>query len=70
MVGQRPMALFDTDRWTIDEDNKLYWDGKPIVTEEKLIFQKRVNGAIYLTAGSTAFYALIEFLKFLGYGVK
>ncbi len=66
MPEQRPMSIFDTQQWTIDENNKLYWNGKLVVTEEKLVFQKRVNGAIYLTAISTAVYALVEVLKFIG----
>lgn len=66
MPEQRPMSIFDTQQWTIDENNKLYWNGKLVVTEEKLVLQKRVNGAIYLTAISTAVYALVEVLKFIG----
>lgn len=51
----------------IDENNMLYWDGKPIVTEEKLVFQKHVNWAIYLTAGYTAVYSLVEVLRFINF---
>ena len=54
------------EKLLIDENNMLYWDGKPIVTEEKLVFQRNVNGAIYLTAIATAVYSLVEVLTFFG----
>jgi len=70
MPEQRPMSLFDTNKWTIGVNNKLYWDGKPVVTEDKIVLQKSLNVAVYLTAASTAVYALVEVLKFLGYGAR
>lgn len=71
MPNLKKISMYDMDeKLLIDENNMLYWDGNPIVTEEKLVFQKHVNWAIYLTALSTAVYAFIEVLKFLGYGAR
>lgn len=58
----------DLDRLGIDEENNLYWDKKPLVTEEKITLQKWVNFAIVIGAGSTLILAIIEVLKFFGYG--
>ena len=67
MPNLKKISMYDMDKkLLIDENNMLYWDGKPIVTEEKLVFQKHVNWAIYLTAISTAFYSLVEVLNYLG----
>jgi hypothetical protein len=68
MPKLRAISLGETEKIQLDEDNKLHWDGKPIVTEERLVFQKRINGAVYLTALSMLVYAFVEVLKFLGYG--
>jgi hypothetical protein len=70
MSKLRTISLGETDKLKLDEENKLYWDGKPIVTEEKLVLQKHINWAVYLTAFSTAAYALVEVLKLFGCGTR
>lgn len=64
MPELRTISIYESQKIQLDENNKLYWDGKPLVTEERLVFQKRINWAIYLSAISTAVYALIEVLKY------
>ena len=67
MPNLKKISMYDMEeKLLIDENNMLYWDGKPIVTEEKLVFQRNVNGAIYLTAIATAVYSLVEVLTFFG----
>ena len=68
MPTLKKITMHDMDaKLLIDENNLLYWDGKPIVTEERLVFQKHINWAVYLTAFSTAVYSLIEVLRFFGF---
>jgi hypothetical protein len=70
MPNLRTISIYESQKIQLDENNKLYWDGKPLVTEERLVFQKRINWAIYLTAISTAVYALIEVLKYFGCAIR
>lgn len=62
------IGMEDLDRLGIDEENKLYWDNKPLVTEEKITLQKWVNFAIVVGALSTFILAAIGLLKYWGYG--
>jgi hypothetical protein len=59
------ITLGDFGHMGVDENNKLYWDGQPVVTEEKITLSKWVNFAIILGAGSTFFYALVTVLAYL-----
>jgi hypothetical protein len=52
----------------LDEDNRLYWNGKPIVTEERITLAWWVNVSAVLTGASTFTLAVIELLRFLGLG--
>jgi len=65
-----PIKIRELEKLGVDENNKLYWDGRPIVTEEKLKFQWWVNVSIVIGSFSTLTYAIIEVLKFIGYGCR
>lgn len=69
MPNIETIGMEDLDRLGIDEENNLYWDRKPLVTEEKITLQKWVNFAIVIGAVSTLCLAIIETLRFLGYSV-
>ena len=49
----------------VDENNRLYWAGKPIVTEERIVLSRWVNIAIALGALATVTLAIIEVLRYL-----
>lgn len=68
MPEVKRVSLADLDRLGIDENNKLYWDNLPLVTEEKITLQKWVNFAIVIGAVSTFAIAILDLLKFGGYG--
>ena len=48
------------------KSHRLYWNGQPVVTEEKIKLSKLVNSFIILGAGSTFFYAIVTILAYLG----
>ena len=52
-------------RMGVDENNKLYWNGQPIVTEEKIKLSSWVNISIIIGAISTALYAIATVLDYL-----
>jgi len=51
----------------IDEHGKLYWNGKVIVTEQKITLQWWVNLSIIVASVSTLLLAGIACLQFLNY---
>ena len=53
-------------RLGVDENNRLYWDNKPLITEERLTLALWVNGALIVGAGSTFVLALLDVLRFFG----
>lgn len=63
------MAKFNTitleqlDRLGVDESGKLYWDGKPVVTEEKISLQWWLNAAAISGALSGVVLAVVEVIK-------
>ncbi len=68
MPNVKTITLEQLDRLGIDEANKLYWDGKPLVTEERIVLARWVNIAVVVGAAATALTVVVEILKFLGYG--
>lgn len=68
MAEIKTITLDELDRLGVDDRNNLYWDKKPLVTEEKITLQKWVNFAIVIGAGSALASAIVEVLKFCGYG--
>lgn len=68
MPSVRPITIDELERLGIDGSNNLYWDNLPIVIEERVTLQKRVDIAIILGAGATLATAVVEVLRFCGYG--
>ncbi len=62
-----PITIGELEKLAVDKNNKLYWDGRPIVTEEKIKLQGWVNVSIIICSFSTLIYTIIEVLKFIGY---
>jgi len=54
----------------IDENCKLYWNKKEILTKQKITLQWWVNIGIILAAASTLALAVLALLQLLGYGAK
>lgn len=59
----------ELDNPGIDENNKLYWNERPLLIEETIHLQRWVNVSIVLSAVSTFVLGVIELLRFCGYGV-
>jgi hypothetical protein len=64
MPNIKTISLDELDRLGIDELNNLYWDKKPLVTEEKITLQKWVNFSIIVGAASTFILAVMEVMKY------
>jgi len=54
----------------IDEDYKLYWNKKEILTKQKITLQWWVNLSIIVAAASTLALAVLALLQLLGCGAK
>jgi hypothetical protein len=65
MAKIHPITFGNIEHLGVDENNKLYWDGQPIVTEEKIKLAKWVNISIIIGAISTALYAIVSVLAYL-----
>lgn len=55
----------DTGRLGVGSDNRLYWDGKPVVTESRLGFttlQKFGAGVTVIAAALGGIYALLKII--------
>ncbi|MDP2002904.1 MAG: hypothetical protein Q8J86_08230 [Desulfurivibrionaceae bacterium] len=68
MPNIKTITLDQLDRLGIDETNKLYWDGKPLVTEERIVLARWVNIAVIVGAVAALITAVVEALKFFGFG--
>jgi hypothetical protein len=44
MPELRTISIYESQKIQLDENNKLYWDGKPLVAEERLVFQNALTG--------------------------
>ena len=49
----------------VDENNKLYWDGQPIITKQKITLEWWVSMSVIIASISTLGLFGIELLKFL-----
>lgn len=65
MPKVRGITFDELDKLGVDETNRLYWDGKPVVIEERLTLAWWVNVAVLVSALSTLTLAVLEGLKFL-----
>lgn len=68
MPTVRGISYDDLGRLGVDEDNRLYWDGRPVVVQERLALAWWVNVAVVVGALSTLALATIEALRFCGLG--
>ncbi len=50
---------------SIDQDNKLYWNNKAIVTEQKIKLDLWVNVSIIFASVSTIIIAIVTLLQYL-----
>lgn len=64
MSNVRPVSLEQLDKLGVDEDNRLYWNGQPVILEEKLTLQWWINVSAVLGALSGVTLAVIEVLRF------
>lgn len=53
-----------TGEFGVGEDGKAYWNGKPIVTEEKVVLQLWVNIALIVTAAAVIVQAMFAGLSY------
>lgn len=60
----KPMTIDQTLLLGVDEKNHLYWDNKPVITEEKIKLHWPVNIAIIFGSLSTLALATIEILRY------
>jgi hypothetical protein len=66
MAKIHPIDFKNIGHLGVDDNNKLYWYGQPIITEEKIKLAKWVNISIVIGAISTALYAFVTILDYLG----
>ncbi|MEN3070125.1 hypothetical protein [Uliginosibacterium sediminicola] len=60
----RSINIDELDKIGVDENNKLYWDGRPIVVEERITLQWWVNLSAIAGALSGVTLAVIEVLRY------
>jgi hypothetical protein len=67
MADSSPITIQQLGRLTDDDsNNKLYWDGKPVVTEQQVILTKLTTFAVFSGGVGTLLLAVLEVLKFFG----
>lgn len=70
MPDIKTITIKQLDRLGIDGQNKLYWDGKPLVTEERIVLARWVNVSVVIGSASTLLIAVVEALRFFGFGAR
>ena len=65
MVTIHPITFNDIGKLGVDENNQLYWQGKPIVTKERIVLEWWVNLAAIVAAFSTLGSFIIGLLKYI-----
>jgi hypothetical protein len=60
----RSISIDELDKIGLDENNKLYWEGHPVVIEEKITLQWWVNLSAIAGALSGITLAVIELLRY------
>ncbi len=70
MSNVKTITIGQLDRLGVDGQNRLYWDGKPLVTEERIVLARWVNVSVVVGSASTLLVAVVEVLRFLGLGVR
>ena len=64
MSKVRSITIGELDKIGVDENNKLYWEGRPIVVEEKITLHWWVNCSAIAGALSGVTLAIIELLRY------
>lgn len=64
----RPITLNELDHLGLDDEQRLYWKGQPVVTRQQVRLEAWVNVALVVGALSTAVIAGIEIARFVGAG--
>ena len=63
--GVRSVSTDEMDHLGLDAENRLYWDGKPVVTQSRFgltTWQKIGVGVTVLSAALGGFYALLQII--------
>lgn len=68
MTGPRPITIDQMGRLGVDSNNRLYWDDRPVVTEQPLALSWWVNASIVAGGIATIVLAVVELLGFLKAG--
>jgi len=61
----REITWDDIGKLGVDENNQLYWNGKPIVTKGKIILEWWINLAAIITAVSAIGTFILELLNYI-----
>lgn len=64
-AGVQPISWENIGRLGVGSDNRLYWDGKPVVTRSRLgltTWQKFGAGVTVIAAALGGFYALLQII--------
>ncbi|HEC60432.1 hypothetical protein LCGC14_0581500 [marine sediment metagenome] len=64
----KSITIDEVDNLGLDEHNNLYWLGERIHIKKKIELEGYLNTAIILGGLSTLVVAIIEVLRFFGYG--
>jgi len=65
----KPISIAETEHIGVDEEGRLYWKGKPIVTEQRISLQWWVNVGIIVGSLSTLCIAIAEIVRLLFYDI-
>lgn len=60
----RKISINELEKLGVDEDNRLYWDLKPVVIEERVKLQWWVNASAVAGALSGVVLAMVEVLRY------
>ena len=66
MPTVRPITFDETAKIGVDENNNLYWNGKPVVTKRRITLPWFVNVAAVGASIATWVIAVLQTLQFFG----
>lgn len=66
MGGRHPITYGDIARLEIDDANRLYWDGSPVMMDVKFSLPWWVNALVIAAGGSTFGMFVLLLLQYLG----
>lgn len=68
MTDVKPITIDQMERLGVDTSNRLFWDSRPVVTEQALALSWWVNVSIFAGGTATVVLAVIDVLRFLKTG--